>query len=175
MLSFQQVQAFTVSPITRSAVRQNVAFMSAVADEEKAKAAEERARMAMEAENLANASTESIGIKDNKLMDLGGRPFPLSMIVGQDNIKQALLLASINSRMGGVVISGGKGTAKSVMARALHQLLPPIEVIKGSPFNSIPKENLDWMILQKPTLITEALHLQKGKRKLFLVLLFKYP
>jgi magnesium chelatase subunit D len=112
--------------------------MSAVADEEQTKAAEERARKVMEAED-ASSGVESMGIKETKMMNLGGRPFPLSMIEGQDSIKQALLLSSINNRMGGVVISGGKGTAKSVMARALHQLLPPIEVIKGSAFNIDPE------------------------------------
>jgi len=63
---------------------------------------------------------------------------PFTAIVGQEKMKKALILNAINPRIGGVLIRGEKGTAKSTAVRALAELLPEIEVINGCPFNCNP-------------------------------------
>ncbi|MEA1965809.1 MAG: magnesium chelatase subunit D family protein [Euryarchaeota archaeon] len=69
---------------------------------------------------------------------------PFTAIVGQEKMKQALILNAINPKIGGVLIRGEKGTAKSTAVRALAELLPEIEVVGNCPFNCNP-DNPDEM------------------------------
>lgn len=69
--------------------------------------------------------------------------FPFSAIVGQDEMKQALLIAAVEPRIGGVMIFGDRGTGKSTAARALAATLPPIAVVSGCRFGSAPEEASD--------------------------------
>jgi magnesium chelatase subunit D len=66
--------------------------------------------------------------------------FPFSAIVGQENVKKALILNAINPGIGGVLIKGDKGTGKTTAVRALADLLPSLKVVKGCPFNCDPDD-----------------------------------
>ncbi len=79
--------------------------------------------------------------------------FPFTAIVGQDEMKLALILNVIDPKIGGVMIMGDRGTGKSTTIRALADLLPEIEVVAEDPFNSDPKdpELMSDSIRQKKT------------------------
>nr|YP_009497357.1 protochlorophyllide reductase magnesium chelatase subunit [Biddulphia biddulphiana]AWT40070.1 protochlorophyllide reductase magnesium chelatase subunit [Biddulphia biddulphiana] len=70
--------------------------------------------------------------------------FPFTAIVGQDEMKLALLLNVIDPKIGGVMIMGDRGTGKSTTIRAIADVLPEIEIVKDDPFNS-HKSDLDLM------------------------------
>lgn len=61
--------------------------------------------------------------------------FPFSAIVGQDEMKRALILTAIDPSIGGVLVFGDRGTGKSTAVRALAALLPTIKVAEGCPYN----------------------------------------
>lgn len=70
--------------------------------------------------------------------------FPFTAIVGQEEMKLALLLNVIDPKIGGVMIMGDRGTGKSTTIRALADLLPEIDVVADDPFNSDPNDP-DWI------------------------------
>ena len=89
-------------------------------------------------------------------------PYPFSAIVGQDQMKRAMILTAIEPGLGGVLVFGDRGTGKSTAVRALAALLPPIRMIEGSPTNAErPEDSPDWApppdgdIIERPTPVVD--------------------
>ena len=90
-------------------------------------------------------------------------PFPFSAIVGQEDMKRALVLTAIDPSIGGVLVFGDRGTGKSTAVRALAALLPEIEAVEGCPVNSARADQCpDWVqvgpgaaTIRKPTPVVD--------------------
>jgi len=70
--------------------------------------------------------------------------YPFTAIVGQQRMRRALILNAIDTRIGGVLIRGERGTGKSTAARALAALLPPVEVVQNCRFGCDPHKPISW-------------------------------
>lgn len=67
--------------------------------------------------------------------------YPFSAIVGQEEMKQALLIAAVDAGVGGVLVFGDRGTGKSTAVRAMPALLPPMRVVEGCRYGCDPRAN----------------------------------
>ena len=83
-------------------------------------------------------------------------PFPFSAIVGQDDMKRALLIAAIDPGIGGVMVFGDRGTGKSTAVRALAALLPPLNAVKGCPYHCDPEADRGACVPECPSQSSKA-------------------
>jgi magnesium chelatase subunit I len=85
------------------------------------------------------------------------QPFPFSAIVGQDEMKQAMILTAIDPGIGGVLVFGDRGTGKSTAVRALAALLPEITQVEGCPVNSArPQDCPEWAEIGSKRIVKRA-------------------
>ena len=92
------------------------------------------------------------------------RVFPFTSVIGQEEMKLALLLNVIDPRIGGVMIMGDRGTGKTTTIRALADLLPAIEVVEGDPYNS-SLEDPDLQSNDVRERIDSGSDIQKGEKQ----------
>ena len=84
--------------------------------------------------------------------------YPFTAIVGQERMRRALILNAVDTRIGGVLIRGERGTAKSTAARSLAALLPQVKVVDDCRFGCDPDKPATWC--------TECKERAVGKKKL---------
>ncbi|NHB76979.1 magnesium chelatase ATPase subunit I [Rhodobacter calidifons] len=89
-------------------------------------------------------------------------PFPFTAIVGQDDMRLAMVLTAIDPMIGGVLVFGDRGTGKSTAVRGLAALLPPIRAVASCPVNSAdPSQCPPWAdipdasVIDKPTPVVD--------------------
>src|SRR5512144_1159164 len=70
--------------------------------------------------------------------------YPFTAVVGQERMRRALILNAVDTRIGGVLIRGERGTAKSTAARALAALLPDVRVVQDCRFGCDPDRPTTW-------------------------------
>jgi Mg-chelatase subunit ChlI len=80
------------------------------------------------------------GVDPDAVEDGTARTFPFTAIVDQEEMKRALLLNAVNPGVGGVLIRGERGTAKSTAVRALADVLPEVEVVADCPYGCPPDD-----------------------------------
>jgi magnesium chelatase subunit I len=81
-------------------------------------------------------------------------PFPFTAIVGQDDMRLAMILTAIDPAIGGVLVFGDRGTGKSTAVRGLAALLPPILAVKSCPVNSADAALCpNWAGITDPTIV----------------------
>jgi magnesium chelatase subunit I len=94
--------------------------------------------------------------------------FPFTAIVGQEEMKLALILNVIDPKIGGVMIMGDRGTGKSTTIRALADVLPEIPVVVNDPFNSHPSDP-ELMSDQVRTSLEQGADIPVGHKKVLMV------
>ncbi len=90
-------------------------------------------------------------------------PFPFTAIVGQHDMKRAMILTAIDPSIGGILVMGDRGTGKSTAVRALAALLPPIRAVEDCPVNAArPADCPEWTkigpearIVSRPTPVVD--------------------